>query len=169
MINWKLILSYIAFIWLFAYGFMTLSYLFDSDLAELIRHSANPEVELNQKQHSTASLTKLILLSRFAYLLGCFLAFTLTFFTARIKPKFYWLHSIIALMVFIVLNLADLTGWSFFKIIFLAPGQLANGIWYYLINGGIMIAIGTSLLLGSRSMASDSVPKVESSLLINRR
>jgi hypothetical protein len=161
MINWKLIFLYIAFIWLFAYGFMTLSYLFDSDLAELIRHSANPELELNQKQHKAISLTNLVLISRFAYLFGCFLAFTLTFFNGRRKPKFYWLHSIIALMCFIVLNLCDLTGWSFLKILFLAPGQLANGAWFYIINGTIMIAIGITVLFSSRSVASNSVRKVE--------
>ena len=160
MINLRLILIYILVFWLLAYGFMTLSYLFDIDLAERIRHSSALQDEMNKKQYA-ASLTHLGVIKALGYLFGCFLAFTLTLFAGGRKPKFYWLHSTIALLVFIVLNLADLTGWGFLKIIFLAPGQLTNGSWYYLINGGIMIVIGMSLLSVSKTGASDSAGKVE--------
>lgn len=161
MINWRLILIYIFTIWLFAYGFMIFSYLLDSDLAELIRHSSNLREELVKKRYTKVSLTNLAILSRFGYLLGFFLAFLLMLFAGRKKPKFYWLHAIIALVIFMVFSLSDLTGWNFLKILFLAPGQLAGGIWFYLINGTIMIAIGMSLLSVSKSVTPPSVGKVE--------
>jgi len=159
--SWRLILIYILAIWLFAYGFMILSYLLDSDLAELIRHSSNLREELAKKKYTNASLTNLAILSRFGYLFGFFFAFMLMLFTGRRKPKFYWVHATVALVTFMVLSLSDLTGWNFLKLLFLAPGQVAGGIWFYIINGTIMIAIGMSLLSVSKSVTPPSVGKVE--------
>jgi hypothetical protein len=155
MIKLRLIVIYIFIFWLFAYGFKTLSYLFNFDLAELIRHSGLPRAELEKKNSvPTAAFRHLGLITGLAYLLGCFLAFTIMLFAGRRKPKFYWLHSTVALLCFIVLNLCDLTGWNSLKTIFLAPGQLVNGIWFYIINGAIMIIIGAVLLTIAKSINS---------------
>jgi hypothetical protein len=77
--------------------------------------------------------------------LGYLIAFLITLLISK-KKKFYWLNSILSLVIFWTLSQYDLTGWNYLKNIFLLPGEIANGIWYYLINGFLMISLGIALL-----------------------
>lgn len=125
---------------------MILSYLFNSEIAEVIRHSVHPEQEIAKKYNTAIPLTNLVILSSFAYVIGYFLAFILSLYIGKNKPKFYWLNSLASLIIFWAMGWFGITGWNYLKIIFLTPGEFFNGVGYYLINGLLMVSIGIALL-----------------------
>lgn len=124
---------------------MTLSYLSNVDLSELLRHSKDVERELIKQNYEATTLSDLAIVSGFGYVLGYSLAFIITLLISK-RQKFYWLNSIISLVIFWTLGQFDFTGWYYLKNIFLTPGEVTNGVWYYVINGFLMVAVGIAIL-----------------------
>jgi hypothetical protein len=133
---------------------MALSYLSNVELSELFRHSSNVERELFKQNYGVTTLSDLATVLSIGSLLGYLIAFIIALLICK-KQRFYWLNSIISLVIFWIIGKFNLTGWNYLKTIFLSPGELTSGVWYYLINGFLMIGLGVALLFVANKIISN--------------
>ena len=136
-LNWRLMLVHLIACWFFIYASMELAALYDINIFKELK-----DIRSNAVQRRIFYDAIWVSLGEDA---GVLTAFIISL-VLSIKHRWYWLNSVIVLLVGFFLNRFDLFGWQFLKHIFLKPGLLFKSyIGYYLTNGLIMLTIGLLL------------------------
>jgi hypothetical protein len=139
-LNWRLLLIHVVACWLFAYAFNSLFLLHDYTFIKTLRQNGL------KRPYDSDRLTNDILWISFGSLVGLLVSFSISLLIV-IKNKWHWINCIVILLVVFFLETLDI-GWPYLKHIFLAPGGLVKSeIAYFLINGAVMLSLGTLLFL----------------------
>lgn len=157
-INLKLIVIHSIALWMFAFSFQTFGYLSNVDLSEFIRHSPSEKTNLTIPAYDAGAIYSLQLTIEICKTLGIVVGFVLSLIISR-KRNWYWLNSLLAFILMMLLRFFDLLGWSYLKNLFLFPSQIGTGFWYYFINGLVMLTIGIILLSINKSINSSKANK----------
>jgi hypothetical protein len=120
-------------------------------VAETIRTSRNLVDDLEAMKMNVIDLTDITLATGLGYSLGSFMAL-LTGIAICMKRKWFWVNSFLAFIFLLLLNLLLSTGWEYVNHFFLLPGNLFNGATYYLINGSVLLLLGTIALLWNKGI-----------------
>ena len=136
----QLIIHFIAS-WFFIYAFDTLFSLYDYSFQY---QSSIYLVSVTAQQRYN---TDILIINEFGTL-GLIIAYIISW-RISVKRNWFWVNSVIVLLVAFFLKSHDYLGWGMFKEIFLVPGQIfdVNSKAYLITNGVIMLAIGSFLLL----------------------
>ena len=139
-LNWRLILIHFIATWFFIQSFFLLSSLHDLKGYEVFTHKWQSESYDSQRFSSEINW-----LYTPPYV-GLLVAFSISLFIT-IKNKWFWLNSVIVLVLNYFLKRFGFDGWHYLKLIFLLPGQYLNphSALYYLTNGIPMLTIGLLL------------------------
>ena len=139
-------------IWFFIFAFETFAYLTDTKLIELFRHSDEQITStiLEKNGIPSSNIADLLFTVTAAGLVGMLLAFIISL-VMSIKKHWFWVNSIIALLLFFIpINLGFLSRQSLSKI-FWWPGQIfSNTTIEFLANGIILLAIGLIIFFWKR-------------------
>jgi hypothetical protein len=152
ILNWRLILVHLIACWFFIGAFLQFSHLHDPKLIDL-RYYFNDHNIKTFSQLDRNRILDGLSWSLYGELLGRLIGFLISFFISK-KQNWYWVNSGLVLLVGFSLNGFDLFGWHYLKIIFLEPGSFFKyaTIWYFLINGSVMLAIGLLLFFWRRAI-----------------
>ena len=139
-LNWRLLVIHFIACFLFVYGFKLFGILHDLGIVSVynkykkIDSLAISRISIDAVWVATAQLVGLLS----SYLLSLFIS---------IKHKWSRVNSLVVLVVSYFLWRAGLFGWSQLSFIFLAPGSFFKDdvIWFYLINGSVMLGFGLML------------------------
>jgi len=89
-------------------------------------------------------------------LVSILISFALSLFIS-IKRKWYWVNPVFVFLAVLSLLISwrllkiEITPWTFLKYIFRAPGYFFKGsIWFLIINGAVLLAIGLCLFFLKR-------------------
>jgi len=139
-LNWRLMVIHFIACWFFIHASKVLFSLHDHEF--LMNVIANRNTGgLNAGRF--ANDVHLLSLAGYAGLIvGCILSIMIS-----LKQRWYWINTLIIFVVAGVLERFELLGWNALQSVFTSPGDLLNlpSPWYYLLNGGIMVAVGLVL------------------------
>lgn len=143
-LNWRQILTHFLAFWFFIHAFETFSYLYNTRLLEIVRHSNSQD--LNQKlvdnNVSTADLTYFVVWTNISGFIGLIVAFVISL-AISFKRHWFWLNSLVVLIVTYVLYKFDLLGWTYLKKFFWRFGQTFSDIKIeFIVNGALLLVVG---------------------------
>lgn len=135
-----LIIHFIAY-WLFIYGFDTLGSLYD------FRFLYNSNASLISQIAKERFNNDILIINLFGTA-GLVIAYIVSW-QLSVKKDWYWANAVIILALAFLLKSHDYLAWSSMKSFFLAPGKIIfnNSMLGVIINGVVMIALGSFLLL----------------------
>jgi hypothetical protein len=146
-----MLLHFIAF-WFFIHAFQTFSWLHNTKLMEAIRQ---PD-QMGTKQIFAddnilpSEVIYLVLCANICSLVGLVVAFIISL-SISIKKHWFWVNAVVVLLLVYFLNRFDLLGWTFFKQVFLSPGEVFQNITIeILVNGIILLTIGLLIFFSGR-------------------
>jgi hypothetical protein len=146
-LNWRQILLHLIAFWFFIYAFETFSYLTDTKLIELFRHSNQyiTRTTLEENGMSASNISDSLFKVDIAGLIGLVVAFIISL-VISIRQHWFWVNSLIALLIFFIpVNL------RFLRKIFWVPRQIFDDVTIeFLLNGIILLTIGLLILFWSR-------------------
>lgn len=142
--NWKHILFHLIGFWLFSHAFRLLAFLNNVAAAEKIRLSKDEKEVL-----TTLSLSKLVVSIAIGFYVGCFVALCISLVAAS-RVKGSYINTIIAFVVFLILVLLGLTGWSYISAVVMLPGSPFEGWLYYVANASVLLALGIFFIVRIR-------------------
>jgi hypothetical protein len=124
-------------------------------LLEIVRHSNTQE--LNQKlvdnNVSAADLTYFVVWTNTSGFIGLIVAFVISL-AISIKRHWFWLNSLVVLIVTYVLYRLDLLGWAYLKKFFWRFGQIFSSIKIeFIVNGALLLMIGLLIFFLKRPNA----------------
>ena len=156
-LNWKLILLFFVALWFFDKGGEILGYLRNSLLAEQIRHAKGDTSPITGEGLTVSSITDLVLASGFASLIGLLVGLIISILICR-RRKWHWANPILALVIVYLTGWLQIDGTNYIVQLLRMPGEIFNGIWYYLINGIVSISLGllTFILISSMKRPNDN-------------
>jgi hypothetical protein len=143
-LNWRQILTHFLAFWFFIHAFETLSYLYNIRLLDTVRHSNSQDFEQKfiDNNVSAADLTYFVFWTNTSGFIGLIVAFVISL-AISIKRHWFWLNSLVVLIVTYALYRFDLLGWSYLKKFFWRFGQTFSDIKIELIvNGALLLIIG---------------------------
>jgi hypothetical protein len=143
-LNWRQILTHFLAFWFFIHAFDTLSYLYNTRLLDIVRHSNSQDFKQNfiDNYVSAADLTYFVFWTNISGFIGLIVAFVISV-AISIKRNWFWLNSLIVLVVTYVLYRVDLLGWSYLKKFFWRFGQTFSDIKVeFIVNGALLLMIG---------------------------
>lgn len=147
------ILFHFLGLWFFSHAFGFLAYLDHLEVAEFVRHSTEkPDAE------TLIRFSKLVFSRSIAYAAGSLVALL---FALMVSSKFKgtWINTVIAFIIFFVLNRLNLTGWDLVGRFLLFGNDLFDGLLYFIINGIVLIALGTFFIAGIRLLYK--IPRID--------
>jgi hypothetical protein len=130
--------------WFFIYAFQTLSYLFDTKLIDIVRHSEGQGTinALIDNDITASDLVYIQVWTNISGLFGLFTAFIISL-TITIKRHWFWANALSTFIVTYFLYSFDLLGWTYIKQFFWYLGQrFNNSTAEFLLNGIILLTIG---------------------------
>lgn len=136
--NWRLIVIHTIALGFFIYAFKMFVYLHDPEIWVKMEHGNVVGVDTKRYVND-------VYWGAFSGLVGAFIGLIISLLLS-LKNKWYWLNSVIAVVIAVNLMEYDLFGWGLLKHILLLPGTILesyNG--YVLVNGFVMLAIGALL------------------------
>jgi len=135
----QLIIHFIAS-WFFIYAVHTLITLFDFSFLY------NDQVPLMSQLAVQERYNRDLLIINQAGILGLLIAYVISW-RISVKYDWFWLNSVIVLVVAFPLAIFDLLGWKFLRSVCMAPGYIfgVNSVLYLVINGVFMLAVGAFL------------------------
>jgi hypothetical protein len=130
------------------HAFVTLAYLYDIKLLDILRHSGNKD--LNQKlidnNISASDLVLFLIWILNAGYIGILVALIISIGTS-IKRHWLWLNSIIVLIISFVVYRFEWTGWAYLRKFFWSIGRLFNDTrTEILINAFVLLSMGILIL-----------------------
>jgi hypothetical protein len=140
-LNFKLIVLFFIALWLFDKAGEILGYLRNPTLAEQIRHAKGDTSALKSEGLTVISITDLMLASGFASLIGLLVGLIISLIICR-GHKWHWLNSVLALVIVYMTGWLQIDSTSYIVRLLRMPGEIFNGIWYYLINGLVSVSLG---------------------------
>ena len=149
-LNWRQIVIHFAACVFFIFAFTTLSYLYDTKIVDIARlgNSGLDEAVKNNKL-TAPDLTYFVLWTSISGTIGLLVAFLISLFIS-IKRRWFWVNSLIVLLVIYFLRWLTDFGWSYLRKYFWAPGHLfSNTATEFIINGTLLIGIGLFLFFAN--------------------
>lgn len=143
-LNWRQILVHIIATWFFMYAFQILSCLHHINLLDIVREPNDQlRSQLLRKNGTDASdLTYFSLITSISSMIGLITAFIVSF-TISLKQHWFWVNSVLVLVIAYSLSWVDFSAWSFLKNIFLTPGEIfSNTYLKFLFNEIILLTFG---------------------------
>ena len=143
-LNWRQVVIHFIATWFFMYSFQTLAFLHNTKLIGLIRQSSNGDItkSLNQSGIPASELLYFNLWTGIGNTIGLLVALIISL-TISIRQKWFWVNSIIVLVLAYSLSWFNLLGWTYLKKIFLTPGEIfRNTTLEFLTNGIILLTLG---------------------------
>jgi hypothetical protein len=146
-LNWRQILIHFVATWFFIYSFQQLAYLTNTtefEGVQILVNSGDKKASkfLESKNISVGQFISYTFYVYKAWFVGLLVAFFISLIIAN-RRKWYWVNSIIMLLIVFTLKQFNFLGWTYLKVIFLKPGLLFNSTALYLLTNGIIL-----LLLG---------------------
>ncbi|RXK62076.1 hypothetical protein ESA94_03430 [Lacibacter luteus] len=151
-INWRQILIHFVAFWFFIHAFQTLSFLYNTNLVDIVRHSNGQDtVNVLTNNGTTASdLVYFQLWTSVSGFIGLLVAFIVSL-VISIKRHWFWVNSLIAFIATYFLYRYDILGWTYLKKIFWFVGQKFNNTTIeFLFNGIVLLTIGLLIFLLKR-------------------
>ena len=146
-LNWRQIIIHLAAAWFFMHAFLTLAYLKDIEVVDIIRREGS-ENALNNSAEYGVTITRILNMAVWGGLgstVGLFVAFIVSVIIS-IRKHWHWINSVVVLVVAYLLSWFGLTGWVYLKEVLLTPGTIfRDTIWEFLTNGLLLLAIGIFL------------------------
>ena len=143
-LSWRQILLHSIAFWFFIHAFETFSYLKDTKLIELYRHSNEQitETTLEKNGMSVSNMSDLLIGASVAGFIGLGVSFIISL-AISIKRHWLWVNSMIALLIMFIPVRFGYLHWHYLKEIFWAPGQIFNNTKIeFILNGIILLTIG---------------------------
>ena len=143
-LSWRQILLHSIAFWFFIHAFETFSYLRDTKLIELYRHSNDQitETTLEKNGMSVSNMSDLLIGASVAGFIGLCVAFIISL-AISIKRHWLWVNSMIALLIMFIPVRFGYLHWHYLKEIFWFPGLIfSNTKIEFIINGIILLTIG---------------------------
>ena len=143
-INWRQILIHFVACWFFIQAFHTLSFLYNTNLVDTVRQANGKDTIkiLTDKGTTATELVYYQLWTSISGFIGLLVAFIISF-SISLKRRWFWLNSIILLIVTYTFYSFDTLTWTYSKKIFWYLGQMINNSTAeFLVNGIILLAIG---------------------------
>jgi hypothetical protein len=143
----QLIIHFIAS-WLFIHAIHILATLLD------FKFLYNEQVPSMSQLAVTDRYNKDLLIINQAGVVGLILAYIISY-RISVKHNWFWLNSVIILIVSFPLVIFDLLGWKFFRYYFMTPGKIfdENTVPYIIVNAAVMLALGSFLFYGKGIIA----------------
>ena len=148
----KLLVLFFIALWLFDKAGEVLGYLRNPTLAEQIRQAKGNTAALSGEGLTVISITDLVLASGFASIAGLFVGLVIALLICK-KRKWHWLNPILALVLVYLMGWLEIDSAKYIVQLLRMPGEIANGIWYYVINGLVSIFLGLLTFLFINSMS----------------
>lgn len=153
-LNWRLMMVHFMACWFIYHAFWQLGYLYDYNYMEKVTHQIifkGHQMNVNNYQgldgHRMAMISVNAAMISLAALLMSFLISLLL----SIRHKWYWLNSIIVLVIAVLSHYLDKHYYDYLRPVLQAPGRLFKPDWARIItNGSIMLAIGLCLFFWRR-------------------
>jgi len=142
-LSWRQIILHSLAFWFFMHAFETFSYLTDTKLIELFRHSNQKitETTLEKNGMSVSNISDLLIGASIAGFIGLVVAFLISL-AISIKRHWLWVNSIIALLIMFIPVKLGFLHWNYSREIFWAPGQIfSNTKIEFIINGIILLTV----------------------------
>jgi hypothetical protein len=142
-LNWRQILMHSIAFWFFIHAFQTLSYLYDTKLIDIVRQSNGQfnDQALGGNKIEASHLTYFVLWTSISGFVGLLVAFIISL-TISIKRHWFWVNSLLAVLLMYSLYRFELLGWAYLKQFFWYLGQkFNNSTGEFLLNGVILLII----------------------------
>ena len=146
-LNWRQILIHFFAFCLFLYSFQTFAFLYDIKLTEIIilSNSGNSKDAFIKSGKTVMDNINFVFWIVFSQLISLVIAFAISL-TISIRRHWFWVNSLITLMLTYALYRFDLLGWPYYKKQMLSPGHMFdNLIVEFLLIGVIFLAAGLLL------------------------
>ena len=146
-LNWRQMLMHFVATWFFIYSFRQLAFLTNVkkyQAVQILIYSGESKFSefLKHTNFTFAQVITYFFYANDAWLIGLLVAFVISLIIAK-RWKWFWVNSLIVLLVVFTLKRLDFLGWSYLKEIFLEPGHLFhNTALYLLVNGLVLLALG---------------------------
>lgn len=150
-LNIKLMVLFFIALWLFCKAGEILGYLRNPTLAEQIRQAKSDTTALSSEELTVISSTDLILASGIAGLIALLLGLIISLIICR-KYKWHWLNPVLALLFVYLIGWLQTDKLNFVGQLLRMPGEVFNGIWYYIINGSVSGILGLLMFTFISSM-----------------
>lgn len=156
-LNLKLIVLFFVALWLFDKAGEILGYLRNPILAEQIRQAKGDTAALSGEGLTVISITDLVLASGFASLAGLLVGLIIALLICK-KRKWHWINPILALVLVYLIGWLEIDSAKYVVQLLRMPGEIVNGVWYYLINALVSILLGllTFILISSMNRPNNN-------------
>ncbi|RYZ22017.1 MAG: hypothetical protein EOO10_22000 [Chitinophagaceae bacterium] len=136
----KLIVLFFTALWLFGKGGEILGYLKNITLAEQVRHANGDSTVLRGEEVTAVNLTDLQLTSGFASILGLVVGLIVSLIICK-KRNWHWLNPVLSSIIVYLIGWVKLGETNFIARLLRLPGEMFDGVAYYLINGLVCILL----------------------------
>lgn len=141
-LNWKLILFHFIATWLFIHSFYILSYLHDIEFTEFIMKNRNEIPVFDEIPFDTKRMGNFFMITGVSKFIGLLIAFIISL-SISIYRKWFWLNSVLVLLITYTLFRLDFLLWDYLKVIFrFIGGFMPNVILDFLVDGLVMLFLG---------------------------
>lgn len=141
-LNWKLILLHFVATWLFIHSFYILSYLHDIEFTEFIMKNRNEIPVFDEIPFDTKRMGNFFMITGVSKFIGLLIAFIISL-SISIYRKWFWLNSVLVLLITYTLFRLDFLLWDYLKVIFrFIGGFMPNVILDFLVDGLVMLFLG---------------------------
>lgn len=150
-LNWKHILLHFIATWFFIHSFYILSYLHDIEFTEFIIKNRNEMPVFEEVPFDTKRMSDFFMITGVSKFIGLLVAFIISF-SISIYRKWFWLNSVLALLIAFLLFKLDLLLWDYLRIVFrFTGGFMPNVILDFLFDGLVMLFLGLLLFFYKKS------------------
>ena len=141
-LNWKLILLHFVATWFFIHSFYILSYLHDIEFTEFIMKNRNEIPVFDEIPFDTKRMSDFFMITGVSKFIGLLIAFIISL-SISIYRKWFWLNSVLVLLITYTLFRLDFLLWDYLKVIFrFIGGFMPNVILDFLVDGLVMLFLG---------------------------
>jgi hypothetical protein len=147
-LNWRQVLMHFLAFWFFVQTFLTISYLWDTKLIEVVRHSNTGELtqKLTDNHVSASDISYFILWTNISGQVGLLVAFGISL-TISIRRRWFWLNSVIVFVATYFLYRFNLLDWLSVRNFFWRIGQtFSNTTIEFTVNSILLLSIGCLIL-----------------------
>jgi hypothetical protein len=152
-LNWRLMIVHILACWFFFHALWQLGFLYDYNYLEEIRRHINEHNYRDFNNYRGLDARRIAMIPFNAALIGLggLLAGFVLSLLLSLKHKWFWVNSVIILLITFILFCLDRFYFDYLRPVFRFPGRLFKPDWAYILaNGLIMLAIGLLLFLLKR-------------------
>jgi len=149
-LNWKLILVHFIATWLLIHSFYILSYLHDIEFTEFIMKNRSQVPDFDEIPFDTKRMSDFFMITGVSKFIGLLVAFIISL-SISIYRKWFWLNSVLVLLITYTLFRLDFLLWDYLKVIFrFIGGFMPNIILDFLVDGLVMLFLGLLIFFSKK-------------------